>query len=354
MSHGPSTLGTMITSSRSPISATTCVRSSKTQGLARLFTRVQSCVSPSSISRPTRISPSRAADLRSTGTASSMLPSMMSTLGAISGALATIFSLEKSKKWIIRDGRKGISRSGSGASTASGFRKSRGLRIGRASVYVRLNGPRPATGAAGGGPRAQAPKLAPAHASNFVAQLARRPRAVEPPPSEPRTLLPVDDGKAVEVLVGEPFVLARLRRRRGDVDVPCHQRTGAQELQQPHLDREGVVLPVAAAEADGSVERVAVAYYDRPRCRSRAHRLALPSRVNDGDDEHPGMRQQRASPPQAGSRRGGGVRGGEARRADGRAALPGRRPFATQQPGDRRGDPLQPRARLPERGPLEP
>ena len=40
----------------------------------------------------------------------------MSTRGAMSGAFATIFSFEKSRKWIIREGRKGISRRGSGAS----------------------------------------------------------------------------------------------------------------------------------------------------------------------------------------------------------------------------------------------
>ena len=55
----------------------------------------------------------------------------MSVWRAMSGALAAIFSFEKSRKWIIREGLNGISRSGSGASTASGFRKSRGLRIGR-------------------------------------------------------------------------------------------------------------------------------------------------------------------------------------------------------------------------------
>ncbi len=37
----------------------------------------------------------------------------MSTLGAMSGTFATIFSLEKSRKWIIREGLKGISRAGS-------------------------------------------------------------------------------------------------------------------------------------------------------------------------------------------------------------------------------------------------
>src|SRR5689334_4342538 len=137
MSHGPSTLGTMITSSLWPISPTTCVRSSSTHGDSSALTRVHSCVSPSSISRPTFSRPARAASLRSTGTASSRLPRRMSTVGAMSGTLATIFSLEKSRKWIIREGRKGISRTGSGASIASGLKKSRGLRI-AAGRYPRL------------------------------------------------------------------------------------------------------------------------------------------------------------------------------------------------------------------------
>src|SRR6185437_16211916 len=47
---------------------------------------------------------------------------------AMSGTFATIFSLEKSRKWIIREGLKGISRAGSGAPIASGLKKSRGLR----------------------------------------------------------------------------------------------------------------------------------------------------------------------------------------------------------------------------------
>src|SRR4051812_23067799 len=129
MSHGPSTLGIIMTSSRSPISPTTCVMSSSTHGDSSAFTRVHSCVSPSSISLPTVISPSRAASLRSTGTASSRLPRRMSTVGAMSGTFATIFSLEKSRKWIIREGLTGISRSGSGASRARGLKKSLGLRI---------------------------------------------------------------------------------------------------------------------------------------------------------------------------------------------------------------------------------
>src|SRR5450755_3717977 len=134
MSHGPSTLGTMITSSLWPISETRVIRSSRIQGDSRLLTRVHSCVSPSSISRPTFTSPARADSLRSTGTASSRLPSRMSTVGAMSGTLATIFSLEKSRKWIIRDGLKGISRIGSGAPMASALPKSRGFRKGVSPV----------------------------------------------------------------------------------------------------------------------------------------------------------------------------------------------------------------------------
>ena len=129
MSQAPSTFGTITTSSRSPMAATSSVRSSSIQGLSSALMRVQSCVSPSSISEPTLMRPSRAASLRSTGTASSRLPSRMSTWGATSGAFATIFSLEKSRKWIIRLGLTGISSRGSGAPMASGFKKSRGLRI---------------------------------------------------------------------------------------------------------------------------------------------------------------------------------------------------------------------------------
>src|SRR5919107_691871 len=129
MSQAPSTFGTITTSSRSPISPTTCVRSSSTHGDSKALTRVHRAVWPRSMSRPTRIRPSRAASLRSTGTASSRLPSRMSVFVAMSGALATIFSLEKSRKWIIRDGLTGISASGSGAPMARGLKKSRGLRM---------------------------------------------------------------------------------------------------------------------------------------------------------------------------------------------------------------------------------
>ena len=58
----------------------------------------------------------------------------MSTVGAMSGTFATIFSFEKSRKWIIRDGLNGISRTGSGASIARGLKKSLGLRIDRSEI----------------------------------------------------------------------------------------------------------------------------------------------------------------------------------------------------------------------------
>src|SRR5919108_4155856 len=58
----------------------------------------------------------------------------MSLAATISGTFATIFSLLASRKWIIRDGLTGISRGGSGAPSASGLKKSRGLRIGRIKI----------------------------------------------------------------------------------------------------------------------------------------------------------------------------------------------------------------------------
>ena len=51
----------------------------------------------------------------------------MSACLAMSGTLAAIFSFEASKKWIIREGPKGTSVTGSGAPIASGLRKSRGF-----------------------------------------------------------------------------------------------------------------------------------------------------------------------------------------------------------------------------------
>src|SRR3954449_9872235 len=127
MSQGPSTLGTMTTDSRSPISVTSVVRSSRTHGLSSALTRVHRAVSPRSTSRPTRTRPARAASLFSTAIASSRLPGRMWARWARSGSLPTIFSLLGSKKWIIRDGVTGISITGSGAPTARGLTKSRGV-----------------------------------------------------------------------------------------------------------------------------------------------------------------------------------------------------------------------------------
>ena len=62
----------------------------------------------------------------------------MSTCAEMSGALATIFSLEKSRKWIIREGLKGISASGAGAPMARGFRKSLGLRMRKGNLARRI------------------------------------------------------------------------------------------------------------------------------------------------------------------------------------------------------------------------
>ena len=111
----------MITSSLSPISVTSWVRSSSTQGLSSELTRVQRAQSPKSFSLAALINPSRAASFLSTGIASSRFPSRMSDCLARSGAFAAIFSFEKSRKWIIREGLKGTSSGGSGAPIASGW-----------------------------------------------------------------------------------------------------------------------------------------------------------------------------------------------------------------------------------------
>src|SRR6478609_8451925 len=119
----------MITSRRSPISVTRVVRSSSAQGLSSELTRVQSWVEPKSVLRAISTRPCRAASLWSALIASSRLPSRTSTVPTSCGTLAAIFSLDGSKKWIARLGRAGISRSGSGAPTASGRKKSLGERM---------------------------------------------------------------------------------------------------------------------------------------------------------------------------------------------------------------------------------
>jgi acyl dehydratase len=55
----------------------------------------------------------------------------------MSGSLPTIFSLEGSKKWIMREGFSGISRSGSGAPMARGLKKSLGCRMDRGWFHAR-------------------------------------------------------------------------------------------------------------------------------------------------------------------------------------------------------------------------
>src|SRR3990172_7351750 len=132
MSQGPSTLGIMTTASLSPISPTRCITSSRNQGLSRLFTRVHSWQSAKSSSRPSLARPSRAAILRSAAMASSRLPSSTSHFLASSGTFVAIFGLLASKKWIMREGSTGISRTGSGAPAARGLKKSLALRMGSA------------------------------------------------------------------------------------------------------------------------------------------------------------------------------------------------------------------------------
>src|SRR4051812_33213028 len=66
----------------------------------------------------------------------------MSVFSAMAVAFSTIFSLEKSRKWIIRDGVTGISRSGSGAPIACGWKKSLGfltLLLGSFSLWGKRN-----------------------------------------------------------------------------------------------------------------------------------------------------------------------------------------------------------------------
>src|SRR5258705_10941244 len=130
MSQGPSTFGIITTARGSRISVRSRTRSSSAQGESRLFTRVQSWQSPSSVLRALQISPSRAATFVSRSIASSRFPSSTSQRCARSGTFAAIFGLLGSKKWIIRAGRNGISRGGSGAPIAFALKKSFAVRIG--------------------------------------------------------------------------------------------------------------------------------------------------------------------------------------------------------------------------------
>src|SRR3990172_9621064 len=79
--------------------------------------------------------------------ASSRFPSSTSQRFASSGTFAAIFGLLGSKKWIIREGRKGISRGGEGAPSAFGLKKSFALRIGLLLVELHdAHGPRRSRG----------------------------------------------------------------------------------------------------------------------------------------------------------------------------------------------------------------
>ena len=127
MSSGPCTFGTITTSSLSPISVTRVTRSSSTHGESSELIRVHSWVLPKSVSEAIFTRPSRAATLLSALTASSRLPRSTSTVPTMAGTLAAIFGFDGSKKWIARLGRAGISRSGAGAPTANGAKKSLGL-----------------------------------------------------------------------------------------------------------------------------------------------------------------------------------------------------------------------------------
>ena len=106
----------------------------------------------------------------------------MSVFSAMSPALATIFSFEKSRKWIIREGLTGISRSGSGAPIACGWKKSLGflkLLLGSCSDGTRLNLFEHGAGL----PPARGRKL-PAYRGNRARQhpgLGRAPRGTVPP-----------------------------------------------------------------------------------------------------------------------------------------------------------------------------
>ena len=96
--------------------------------------------------RPISTRPARAASLSVAGMASSRLASSTSTVGAIVADLGHHLRVGGGRKWIIRDGRNGISRSGSGAPRASGRKKS--SRGSHRPVSVRPAPPRPETGRA--------------------------------------------------------------------------------------------------------------------------------------------------------------------------------------------------------------
>src|SRR5215831_4041713 len=130
MSHAPSTLGSMTTSSFSPTAPTISITSSSIHGELRALIRVHRPVVPKSFAFAMAMKPARAACLASAGIASSKLPSTTSTSAISSGTLARNFSICGGTKWIMRSSLTGSSRSGVGAPTASGLKKLRGSFMG--------------------------------------------------------------------------------------------------------------------------------------------------------------------------------------------------------------------------------
>src|SRR6476619_21603 len=126
MSHGPSTFGSMTTSSFEPTAATISSMSSRSHGELSALTRVHRPVAPKSLAFAIAMKPARAACLASAGIASSRLPSTTSTSAISSGTLARSFSMCGGTKWIMRSSFTGSSRSGAGAPIASGLKKLRG------------------------------------------------------------------------------------------------------------------------------------------------------------------------------------------------------------------------------------
>ena len=112
MSSGPSTFGTMITSRALPASVTAATMSSRTHGESSELTRVHSCVSGWSQALAISTSPARALSFSEAGMASSRLARRMSTVGAMSGTLPTIFGFCGGRKWMTRDGGNGMSCNG--------------------------------------------------------------------------------------------------------------------------------------------------------------------------------------------------------------------------------------------------
>ncbi len=121
MSHAPSTLGSIITSSLLPTAAEISVTSSSAHGELSALMRVHKPVAPKSCACAIAMNPARAASLASAGTASSRLPSTTSTCAISSGTLARSFSICGGTKWTMRSSLTGSSRSGAGAPIASGL-----------------------------------------------------------------------------------------------------------------------------------------------------------------------------------------------------------------------------------------